>query len=216
MSLTRTVRWRLAVATIGTALAVVGAMLPTTAASAQTVATQSRRMVDAASIQPTGGSPLPLILIRLVIRTVGPNGVPDGADRVVDVAGWSTANRGRVHMWAYRITGNVENQRWNFVDLGGGLYQIVNNNSGKCLDKSMDFGNVDGELVYQYSCFANHPANQLWWLDSGGLGSRIRIRSAADNRCLDIRNKVDADDATVQVWGCNSVGWNQAWWITSP
>ena len=147
-----------------------------------------------------------------VINTVGPDGVLEyQTDRVVDVAGWSFDDRGRVHMWDFRSNGNVTNQRWDFINLGGGYYQIKNQNSGKCLDKSMDNGNVDGALVYQYSCSANHPSNQVWYLDNLGLNGYPHIRSKADNRCLDIRGKVDADDATVQVWSCNSVGWNQAW-----
>jgi len=147
-----------------------------------------------------------------VINTVGPDGVLQyGFDRVVDVAGWSFDDRGRVHMWDFRNNGNFDNQRWNFINLGQGLYQIKNKNSSKCLDKSMDNGNVDGALVYQFSCAANHPSNQVWYLDNLGLNGYLRIRSWADNRCLDIRGKVDADDATVQVYGCNSTGWNQAW-----
>jgi hypothetical protein len=163
----------------------------------------------------TGATPASAVGGGFAINTVGPNLVPDNADRVLDVAGYSTADRGRVHMWDYRVTGNVQNQRWNIVAVGGGNVQIVNRNSGKCLDKSMDQGNIDGALVYQYTCAGSEPSNQLWWFDNNGAGGRQRIHSVADGRCLDIRNKVDADDATVQVWGCNAIGWNQSWYVTS-
>jgi Ricin-type beta-trefoil lectin domain-like len=150
------------------------------------------------------------------ITSPGPNLVEETYDRVVDVANWSTADRGRVHMWVWRDGSDgqpVGNQRWTRVEVdnsGSGRFYLVNNYSGLCLDKSMDNGNVDGALVYQYGCRAG-AANQEWYLDTGAVNGWFRFRSVADGRCLDIRDKVDANDATVQVWGCNSVGWNQAW-----
>jgi len=155
----------------------------------------------------------PLVGGGYSISTVGPNLVLEVNDRVVDVANWSTASRGRVHMWDYRVSGNVQNQRWNFNLNTAGYYQIVNRNSNLCLDKSMDNGNVNGALVYQYGC--SGAVNQQWYIDNGGAGGWQRLRSRADGRCLDIRDLVNANDATVQVWGCNSTGWNQAWQVVA-
>lgn len=128
-------------------------------------------------------------------------------DRVVDVEGWSTAARARVHMWTIQYTSpvTVDNQRWYFNN-----YEIVNVNSGMCLDKSMDAGDVDGAVVYQYPCTG--APNQLWWVGSdASAGGFTHIKSWEDGRCLDIRDKVDANDASLQVWSCNTSGWNQAW-----
>jgi hypothetical protein len=151
----------------------------------------------------------------IVISSIGPNLVPDPSDRVVDLENWSKADRGRVHMWDYRVTGDVRNQRWDFFELpaGSGWYQIVNNSSGKCLDESLDGGSFNGQIVYQFECGVG--VNQLWAVIAGGAGGHVRLMSAQDNRCLDIRDKIDANDATLQVWSCNSNGWNQSWYLTA-
>jgi hypothetical protein len=147
------------------------------------------------------------------IMTMGPN-LSLNNNRVVDVQAWSYADRARVHMWDYLTTGNYYNQRWCFSD-GLGWTEIINENSGKCLDKSMDLGDVNGAVVYQYTCYGT--SNQYWWRDRGrGAGGGDRFINLEDNRCLDIKNKVDANDASLQVWDCNSSGWNQSWGIVSP
>jgi hypothetical protein len=148
-----------------------------------------------------------------VISSIGPNGVPDASDRVVDVAAWSKTPKGRVHMWDYRVTGDVRNQRWHFyVTDFANTYIIQNEFSEMCLDESLDGGSFDGQIVYQYPC--NGTYNQLWGVIGGGAGGGSRLYSLQDGRCLDIRNFVDANDATVQVWSCNSSGWNQSWYMT--
>jgi Ricin-type beta-trefoil lectin domain-like len=146
------------------------------------------------------------------ISNIGPN-LNFDPFHVLDVAGWSTANRGRLHMWDYRTTGNVANQRWRTRNIAGSWYQIINVNSGLCLDKSMDSGDHDGAVVYQYACNANHPPNQVWSIHSGGINGHWLIQDAEDSRCLDIQNKNPNIDSNLQVWSCSGA-WNQTWSVT--
>jgi len=143
------------------------------------------------------------------ISNIGPN-LNFSPFRVLDVEGWSTANRGRVHMWDYRTTGNYNNQRWTTRLVAGSWYQIINVNSHLCLDKSMDNGDRDGALVYQYTCDPSKPYNQLWAFEPGGINGYWTIADAQDGRCLDIRDFNPNIDATVQVWSCSGA-WNQTW-----
>ncbi len=119
-------------------------------------------------------------------------------------------------MWEYRQSGNVANQRWQFLPtLDGRYFQILNLNSGKCLDKSMDNGDVNGEPVYQFNC-TWYAHNQQWYFEQRGVAGYAVIRNAEDGRCLDIRNFDTSNGAPVQVWDCNSASraqWNQTWII---
>jgi len=144
-----------------------------------------------------------------VISGAGPDRAFSSNDRVLDVANW----------WDFRVTGDVTNQRWDLVYItdhnGFSYFQVVNKHSGKCLDKSMDAGNVDGAQVYQYSC-SNSSANQLWRIDwECDFRDFFQLHDYADNRCLDIRNRVDANDASLQVWTCGFHAWNQEWYYTT-
>src|SRR5437016_1611019 len=84
---------------------------------------------------------------------------------VLDVEMWRTANRSRIHMWELRLDGLYTNQRWTPVvkgndGFGGYMINLVGNQSSKCLDKSMDRGNVNFATVYIYTCSGSN--NQLW------------------------------------------------------
>ncbi|TYB56224.1 RICIN domain-containing protein [Nonomuraea sp. PA05] len=48
--------------------------------------------------------------------------------------------------------------------------QLGNANSNKCLDKSRDAPNGNGNAVYQYTCATTQQAayNQLWQIQAGG------------------------------------------------
>jgi hypothetical protein len=133
---------------------------------------------------------------------------------VADVENFSLADRARVHMW-YWQDGN--NQRWLVYTVPGypsDQYVFKNQNSGKCLDKSMDGGNVDGAGVYQYTC--SGAANQRWkyvpYTSTAGYAA-THIVSVADSRCLDRKDQKLDNGTLVQVWGCNSIGSNQAWHV---
>ncbi|WP_242909342.1 RICIN domain-containing protein [Actinomadura terrae] len=140
--------------------------------------------------------------------------------KVIDVAGWSTEDRGRVHLWALRRTGDVRNQRWTPVHSGEvnghTLFKFVNEYSGKCLDKSEDAPNGNGNVVYQHTCH-NGP-NQLWERIPFNDSSYTQLKNLAGGRCLDVEGPTWQDGTTIHVWDCYSVNGepaqSQRWNIT--
>jgi hypothetical protein len=166
-----------------------------------------------AGVAPPASADPPQIGVNYYIFSWGPD--PNDDDdllKVVDVKSWSTQDRGIVHLWDLRWTGNVLNQRWRFYwnPYIEGTYLIVNAHSGKCLDKSMDRGNFNGAPVYQYTC--HYGSNQSWrllprWPDGTGP---YRLQNQADFRCLDVTNYRFQDGTPLTVWNCHT-GWNQYW-----
>lgn len=51
-------------------------------------------------------------------------------------------------------------QQWQFVDVGDGCYNLVNRNSGKCLDVDA-VSTADGAKVQQWTC-GSGATNQQW------------------------------------------------------
>src|SRR5262249_24899321 len=154
------------------------------------------------------------LIPNIVIRNYGTGGV----SRVLDVDAWSTNDRGKVHVWDYRTDGNVTNQRWGFIPTpSSAFFWIGHLNSGKCLNMSIDAGDIDGARVYQFTCdWTTFTRNQLWYFHRIGVGGDPVIRSAEDGRCLDIRAFDQSNGAEVQVWSCNTqdrAQWNQTWFI---
>ena len=97
---------------------------------------------------------------------------------------------------------------------------IVNANSGKCLEPSHEdfFGN--GDLVVQRAC--DRGINQIWKVTPIGTknfgGSWIpihipayRISNVVSGLCLDDRDGVTSDGATVQQWACNTTSTTMMW-----
>jgi hypothetical protein len=97
---------------------------------------------------------------------------------------------------------------------------IVNANSGMCLQPSSDdfFGN--GDLVVQRPC--NGTVAQAWelvpigrktFIDSGPdiTHDAYRIVNAASGLCLDDRDGVSSNGATVQQWACNTTSTTMQW-----
>ena len=100
---------------------------------------------------------------------------------------------------------------------------FVNVNSGKCLvpDQSNFFG--DGDLVVQRTC--NDTVGQTWeaiplglktfWDYGGGTHYAYRIVNAGSGLCLDDRDGVTSDGATVQEWTCNTTSTTMQWAFSS-
>lgn len=145
------------------------------------------------------------------IMSVGPSWY--GLQFVADVTDYSVQDRARVQLWDYR--GGGLNQVWvGYTVQGAPSDQIVfiNQNSHKCLDKSMDNGNNNGAAVYQYTC--SYTANQRWRVvryTSNNGSTQNHIVNVASGQCLDVRDYVYNNGALLQVWSCNSSGWNQGW-----
>ena len=78
--------------------------------------------------------------------------------KLLDVYNASTTDGANVVQWD---ANGQTNQRWQFRDAGGGYYNIVSLNSGKCLDVYGGAGvTADGARVVQWTCGAG--ANQHW------------------------------------------------------
>ncbi|TYK44007.1 RICIN domain-containing protein [Actinomadura decatromicini] len=137
--------------------------------------------------------------------------------KVIDVEGWSTQDRGRVHLWDLRHTDDVRNQRW-FVEKVGVLnghdvFRFRNALSGKCLDKSEDTPNGNGNAVYQYACHDGN--NQKWEKIPFGNDPWTQLRNVAGGRCLDIEGPRWENGRTIHVWDCygsdGKPAWSQRW-----
>jgi len=144
--------------------------------------------------------------ITTYISVLTPSGMI--GPKVIDIAGWSMEDRGKAQIKSLSTTGNVRNQRWVITQEAGSIYSFRNVLSGKCLDKSLDAPDANGNLVYQYTCNTSNP-NQLWLFMSVVPGSKWgMLRSYSGGRCLDVRGKSFTNGAQLQVWDC--VGdWNQ-------
>jgi hypothetical protein len=97
---------------------------------------------------------------------------------------------------------------------------IVNVNSGKCLEPSRENFLGNGDPVVQRLC--DGGVNQLWEVTPIGaknFGDRgnplnlfaYRLRNAFTGLCLDDRDGVTSDGATVQQWACNTTSTTMIW-----
>jgi hypothetical protein len=141
--------------------------------------------------------------IRLVYDT-GIDGliVNENDDKCLDVSGGSYDNGAAAIAWPCH---GGDNQRWDLVDRGDGMYTIVNRKSRKCLDVaalSLD----NGAVVEQWDC--NGGDNQAFRVES--LGGVTRLIAAHSGKCLDLANFNQADGARIQQWDCTA-GANQKW-----
>jgi hypothetical protein len=86
------------------------------------------------------------------------------------------------------------------------LWQVVNRNSGKCLDVDGG-GQYDGANVWQWSCVG--VLNQFWmrrpFVD--GFGHTFyQFVARHSNKCLDVDGGGQYDGANVWQWSCVGVG----------
>jgi Ricin-type beta-trefoil lectin domain-like len=135
-----------------------------------------------------------------------------GFVRVLDIANSSTADRARAVLWA--LNSGDASQRWNieyrYTRNGHGVYKLINGLSHKCLDKSQDTPNANGNAVYQYRCL--NATNQEWeFIPGSGTYARWgQLKNIAGGRCLDIKGPSYTDGAVLHVWDCYST-WSQRW-----
>jgi len=82
------------------------------------------------------------------------------------------------------------------------------NNSGKCLTAA---SNTDGASVTIQTC-ANAASQQWTFAGTSTAGGQVKVFG---NKCLDVRNGVNADGTKLQIWTCSTNGGvNQQWWYT--
>jgi endo-1,4-beta-xylanase len=96
---------------------------------------------------------------------------------------------------------------------GSGVYEIVNQLSQMCLDKSQDTPNANGNAVYQVTC--HHTPNQQWRLIHTVDGNNStwewgELQNLDGNRCLDVPGANFQAGKALVVWDCNG-GRNQRW-----
>src|SRR6266545_1186702 len=123
--------------------------------------------------------------------------------KLADVFNGSTADNANAVQW----TANGQpNQRWQFRDLGGGQFNIVSANSGKCMDVFGGPGATgDGVRVVQWTC--NGGTNQQWRIQDLGTGY-MQLIARHSNKCLDVSGAALTDGAQLIQWTCQS-GTNQ-------
>ena len=109
---------------------------------------------------------------------------------------------------AWRCLGNA-NQNWDLqlisVGSGPGVYRIVNQRSGQCLDQDFT-GGTPHSRVLVWPC--NGGGNQHWELvlNQGGY----RLRNILSGNCLDQDYTGGQPRSTVLAWTCNNQQ-NQRW-----
>jgi len=162
-------------------------------------------------LDPTSDENAPLAQIEertpVYISVLNPPG--SGGKKVLDVRGYSKADRAEVQIFELRRNEYPygSNQYW-YVDwVERDVVMLRNAGSDKCLDKSRDVPNADGNKVYQYPC--RNTDNQKWRVERRDSGDWVRLRNVQDgSRCLDVSGARFADEARLHVWTCHD-GWNQ-------
>ncbi|MET7437977.1 non-reducing end alpha-L-arabinofuranosidase family hydrolase [Streptomyces sp. NPDC005481] len=139
--------------------------------------------------------------------TVDPNAwyvlVNRGSGKALDVSGSDTANGAPVQQWA-RADGT--NQRFQFVDSGGGYYRLKAQHSGKVLDV-YNHSTADGAAVVQWTDL--NGANQQFRLADSADGY-VRVINRNSGKAVEVQGGSTADGTKVVQyadWG----GANQQW-----
>ena len=133
--------------------------------------------------------------------------------KVAEVYNSSTANGGIVDQWAYNGT---QTQHWCFFTVttwqGIPVYEIVNNNSGKCLDMPND-NLADGQHLQQWTCNGNEQQDWLW-LNEGSYDLISPFTTANSNQgflyVMEVYNSSTANGGEVDVWTGNATA-TQEW-----
>ena len=125
--------------------------------------------------------------------------------KLLDVFNLSTDDGADIVQWT---ANGQNNQRWEFRDTGDGYAQVVNVNSGKCLDVYGGVGAIgDGVRITQWTCHSD--TNQQWRLQDAG-GGRLQVIARHSNKCLTVKDAVTADGASAVQMTCGS-GAEQQW-----
>jgi hypothetical protein len=115
----------------------------------------------------------------------------------VEVAGASTAATATIDQWSY--TGG-DNQVWTFLPTAG-LYEIINQHSGKCIWTD----GVAGKQLIQAPCTGSRF--ELWsigaqWIN-GDFTYDCAISNPASGRYMDVQGDSRAQGGAIDVWTRN-------------
>jgi hypothetical protein len=130
----------------------------------------------------------------------GPYVFKNGASHhCMDVAYGSKADGGRVQTWdCYGGTPEQWTLQETSIINGVSYYEIINVNSGKCLD--VPYGSKDwGVELQQWTCWAGDM--QQWRLFNAGTNAWY-IQNMRSGLCLDAKNS-GLPGAALQQWDCN-------------
>jgi len=128
-----------------------------------------------------------------------------------EVSAFSTADAGNIQAWSAT---NGPNQKWYLNKVGANQYQVINVNSGKCMD--VDHKSLSAEAnVLQWTC--KYTTNQLWQLNPRGLGwyevRSVQTAATAAPMCLDIKSVSNANGANIQQYSCGAYGYAAQQWL---
>ena len=96
--------------------------------------------------------------------------------------------------------------------LAGTWYNIINQNSGSCVDATGS-GTANGTTVQQWAC-GNGQANQEWEFQSQGNGVYSVVNRNAPSEAWDVTNVGTANGSLLQLWSYGG-GSNQQWQAVS-
>lgn len=112
----------------------------------------------------------------------------------------------QVHDW-----NDTNAQKYNFRQVGNGIYEILNANSGKAVDLS-GANSANGVKVDQYA--ANGTCAQHWAVRELGSGQYALYTSCAADKAVDIPAGQAVNDQRLQIYAGN--GTNAQRWFVEP
>ncbi|BCJ57796.1 RICIN domain-containing protein [Micromonospora endophytica] len=121
--------------------------------------------------------------------------------KAMDLWNWSTADGGEIRQFT---RGDGNNQQFQFVDVGGGYYQLRNRHSGKVVAIP---NSIDGVQVTQVT--ASSDTKQHWRLADSANGD-VRFVNRHSNKVLEVWQSSTADGGMVSQYA-NVDGTNQRW-----
>lgn len=110
------------------------------------------------------------------------------------------------------------NQTWTFFEYEGGSFDVINNQTGNCLEVNNDdpSPSSNGRALRAAPC--NGTPSQRFALEAvlvgnpGGISGSdgYRIRSANSGKCVDVENHSKRNGSKIQQWDCHDA-LNQRW-----
>jgi hypothetical protein len=125
------------------------------------------------------------------------------SNRCAEIYGYATSNGGQAVQWGCH---GDDNQRWQYVDVGSGYFELRNAHSGKCLE-IYGWSTADAADVVQWGCHGG--ANQRWqYVDVGG--GYHELRNQHSGKCLEVHGWSTSNQARLSQWTCLGQA-NQRW-----
>ncbi|MGC5663572.1 RICIN domain-containing protein [Micromonospora sp. WMMD723] len=127
--------------------------------------------------------------------------------KAMDLYDWSTADGAPVRQYTRN---DLAVQRWRFVDVGGGYYQLRSAHSGKVLELP---NALDGTALVQNPASSGNTRQHFRLVDSAG--GYVRLLNRHSGKALDVWERSTADGATISQYQ-DLDGTNQQWQLVRP